>query len=89
MNKYVYKVIKWIEDPESVSQEERNKNKEEADLAAEIAVFYSAYYDDHYAYHAAYHAALNDPEEANHWVNSYFQETGENKQDYINKLNEE
>jgi hypothetical protein len=80
MNKYVYKVIKWLENPESVSQKESGKNADSARSAA-------------YAYHAAYVAsaiaAENKPESAKYWVNEYLKETGENKQDYLDKIEDE
>ena len=86
MNKFIYKVGKWLENPDSVRQEERCKNKEEAANAA-YAVAYD--YDDDAAYHAAYFAAENNPEAAIKWVNKYFEVTGEDKKDYINAIEEE
>ena len=88
MNKHIYKVIKWLEDPESVSQEERDKNREEA---------YSYYASDYFAafsaYSAAYYvaeaAAKNKPEEADSWVNVYLERAGKNKQDYLDAIKED
>ena len=95
MNKHIYKVIKWLENPESVSQEERDKNKEEAsDAAADAAdaaysasvAFYDAAYAAACADAAAAAAAENKPEEATRWVNKYLQVTGKNKQDYLDAI---
>ena len=93
MNKYIYKVIKWLEDPDSVSQEERDKNKEEAKKSLDsIYATYATHNDasildaSYAAYSSAYFAADNDQEAAARWVNNYFEETGEDKQDYINAI---
>lgn len=85
MNKFIYKVIKWLEDPESVSQEERDKNKKEAYDAA-YAAYAADACDAAAAYHAAAYAAENDQEHVSFWVNEYLQETGENKQDYLDAI---
>ena len=100
MNNHIYKVIKWVENPESVSQEERGKNKEEAAAAYDAVLdsyaanydAYSAVFDanaSYAAYSAAYFADDNDKEAASRWVNNYFEETRENKQDYINAIGAE
>ena len=81
MNKFIYKVGKWLENPKSVSQEERDKNKEEAPFD----VSYAGYS----ARTAAYAAADNDKESAIRFVNNYFEETNENKQDYLDAIEEE
>ena len=98
MNKHIYKVIKWLENPESVSQEERDKNKEEAsDAAADAAdaadaasvAFYDAAYAAACAAVATAYASKNNPEEAGIWVNEYLLETGESKQDYLDAIKED
>ena len=94
INKHIYKVIKWLEDPESVSQEERDKNREEADSAfsdaanADYAAYGSVYYASYVAAIAAA-AAENKPESATKWVNKYFEVTGESKQDYLDAIEED
>tara|TARA_R110002124_G_scaffold109514_1_gene262323 strand:+ start:82 stop:669 length:588 start_codon:yes stop_codon:yes gene_type:complete len=63
-----------VMDKESFTKGALNKNKESA---------YAAYAaDDAYAYaaYAAYAYA------ADHWIDMYFKETGENKQDYIDEI---
>jgi hypothetical protein len=121
MNKYIYKVIKWLENPESVSQKERDKNAYDAAYAAAYAAADTAYaaayaaydsyaaadaaYDAAYdaadaayasadtayaaAYASAYAAAENNPEIANHFIDRYFEITGENKQDYLDRIEAE
>lgn len=74
MNKHVCKVIKWLENPKSVSQEEREENAMKSD--------YTAYY-------AAAAADENDTEKASFWTDRYFNRTGENKQDYLNAIEAE
>jgi hypothetical protein len=59
--------MKWLDDKNSVSQEELEKNRRDAaDYAA-------------YAADAAYYAG--------HWVNKYFKESGEDKEEYLKELN--
>jgi hypothetical protein len=86
MNKHIYKVIKWLEDPDSVSKEERDKNREESDSAFSAAANDISFLD---AAAAAYFAAENNQESATKWVNKYFEITGENKQDYLDAIEEE
>tara|TARA_R100000951_G_C2648580_1_gene183514 strand:+ start:529 stop:1350 length:822 start_codon:yes stop_codon:yes gene_type:complete len=83
MNNHIYKVIKWVENPESVSQEERKENKEEAYTVAKADN--AAYV----AYAAAHFAADNEQEIATRWVNEYLNITGENKQDYLDAIEQE
>ena len=91
MNKFIHKVIKWLEDPESVSQEEREENRVEdpgSCSAAQAAYYYSAAaaLTASAAANAAYFAAENNPELATKWVNKYFEVTGEDKQDYLDAI---
>ena len=74
-NIYTLLVMKWINDPSSVSKEERRKNKKSA--------FYSSGGHTYAATFAASAAAADDNYEgAEFWVNKYFELTGEDKQDY-------
>ena len=82
MNKFIYKVIKWVENPESVIQKDREENNKEASYA-DYSVGYAA------AYTAAYFAAENSEEAATIWVNEYLRKTGESKQDYLFAIEEE
>ena len=85
MNKHILLVMKWLKNPESVSQEELEANCKSAYAgavdagAAEAAASYLA---------AAYAAAwIGADADAQHWVDVYFERTGENKADYIKELN--
>ncbi len=77
MNKHILLVMKYLKDPKSVSQEELGENRKSAADAA---------YDAAYAYIAAYYAATDAAADAAHWVDEYFEHTGEDKQTYINEL---
>jgi diadenosine tetraphosphate (Ap4A) HIT family hydrolase len=77
MNKHILLVMKWLKNPESVSQEELEENA------------YAAYWAAAYAYADAADAAYAaDAAAAAYWVDRYFQITGEDKQAYIDKLGE-
>jgi hypothetical protein len=90
MNKHILLVMKWLKNPESVSQEELDANCESA-----YSAYWAAYTDDS-AYWAAYYAystarsaysvaaALRAAvtRGVSHWVDRYFQITGENKEEY-------
>ena len=77
--------MKWLDNPESVSQEERDRNKEGAEAAAYFAAIYSAAY---YTANAAHYAARNNQDRAKDFVDRYFEETGESKQLYLDKIKE-
>lgn len=85
MNNAIYLTLKKLNNPELVSKDELRKAADAAYAAA------NAYYTYHaaYAYFAAYAAAKNKPESAKYWVNDYFEETGENKQDYLDAIEED
>ena len=84
MNEHILLVMKWLDDPESVSQEERENNKEEArDAPSEV----SAYFDTIYS--AAAYAAINSLVGASYWLDRYFEETGEDRQAYLGKLKQQ
>jgi hypothetical protein len=91
MNKHILLVMKWLKNPESVTQEELDANRESAyDANREFA--YDTYRYARSAYwaadYAAYYAADYDGSRATYWVNEYFKITGENKQTYIDMLGE-
>lgn len=70
MNKYILLVMKWLDDKNSVSQEELVENRNAAAAATD----------------AAYTAAAADTAAAEKWVNEYFNRTGENKQEYLDPI---
>ena len=75
--------MKWLNDKESVSQEELKENKSDAfevykDCAATDASLVAAYN----AVAAAY-----CPYYAGYWVDEYFKRTGEDRNEYIKELN--
>lgn len=65
-NPHIELVEKWLEDPDSVTQEELEANKE-------AAYAYSGYS----AYSAAYSADAADAADAKYWVKRYYEITGE------------
>jgi len=77
MNNHILLVMKWLNDKDSVTQDELISNK---DAAYATAAATTAAYDAGYAAYAAYAAY------AEGWVNKYFERTKENKQDYIDAL---
>jgi len=90
MNKCILVVLKWLDDPNSVSQEERAKNRRKATCAYWTAcAAYAATYDEAYA-HAAYGAAhaayASTASVATYWIKEYFKETGEDKDEYLKEL---
>jgi hypothetical protein len=76
MNKHILLVMKWLNDKDSVTQEELNDNRTSAAAAYAYAYAY-AYADSAYA------------DSAEKWVTKYFEQTCENKQDYTDALNAE
>ena len=93
MNKHILLVMKWLNDKESVTQEELKDNA--ADAAAADAAYADAADAAAYAYAAAYDAAYDAADAAAYayaaaydekWINKYFDQTGENKQDYTDAL---
>jgi hypothetical protein len=90
MNKHILLVMKWLNDKDSVTQEELVANRRAAAQSAYADDSYNSYYD---AYHAnvayvaaayAYYATVAHSAERK--VNYYFEITGEDKQTYINEL---
>ena len=84
MNKHILMVMKWLKDKDSVSEEELEENKCEA-YAASYAACYGAD-TDYDAYAAAYAAYWADAVEASYWVDKYFKETGEDRNEYEKEL---
>jgi len=94
MNKHILTVMKWLDDPNSVSQKERAKNRCEAYVAYWTAcATYATTYDEahahatHDASTASYAAYISDVYWATRWVDKYFKRTGENSNDYRRELN--
>jgi hypothetical protein len=92
MNKHILMVMKWLNDSESVSQEELLANRESA--YSESAAYWAA---DDAAYWAATRAATcaaaaywaaTCAAAASHWIDEYFKSTGEDKKTYIDTLGE-
>jgi hypothetical protein len=86
MNKHILLVMKWLKNPESVSQEELDANRESA-----YDAYWAVSYADWAAYSAAYYAywaadwsaySVAAAADADFWVDRYFQITGENKEEY-------
>jgi hypothetical protein len=90
MNKHILLVMKWLNDSESVTQEELEANFESA-YAAYAAAAYSAA-AEFTARAAASHAAASHADDAatdaSYWIDEYFKSTGEDKQTYIDALGE-
>tara|TARA_R110002012_G_scaffold214934_2_gene386041 strand:- start:2055 stop:2282 length:228 start_codon:yes stop_codon:yes gene_type:complete len=75
MNKHIQLVEKWLDDKDSVTQEELEQNKKEA-----YAAYYAAFAAN--AAYTAYYAdtdAAADTADAAYWVKGYHQLTGEKK----------
>jgi hypothetical protein len=91
MNKHILLVMKWLNNPETVSQEELEANFEAA-YAAYSAAAYSAAAAEFTARAAASHASASHDDDAAtdaaFWVDEYFKVTGEDKQTYIDALGE-
>jgi hypothetical protein len=84
MNKHILLVMKWLNDEDSVNQDELEKNKREASDDYYVA---SATYDT--AVRAAYWAATattTGAVDAAYWVNIYFKRTGEDRNEYEKEL---
>ena len=92
LNPHILIVMKWLRNPDSVTQEELDANADDA-----YAAYATHTTDDAYAAYAAaadcdvYIATLSlgIPNVAEKWVNRYFKITKENKQDYIDALTDE
>ena len=75
MNKHILMVIDNQLNPDKYTQEQLDKNADDA----------CATYD--YAYAAANAAAAYAA--VDYWLRQYFKQTGENKQDYIDAINKD
>ena len=82
LNQYILLVMKWLNDKDSVTQEELNANKKAANTVN------IAYTDTDYATYAAYLAADDGDNDdvVERCVNKYFDQTHEDRQDYIDAL---
>ena len=88
MNKYILLVMKWLNDNDSVSQDELVNNYRYAwayaDYASDAAS--AAAHTDSAAAGAG--AAYDDDDvDAARWVDMYFERTNENKEDYVDEVN--
>ena len=79
MNKYVLMAMDSVANPGKYTVEQLIKNRDDAYDSDDD-------YDDDVACVAADYSALSCDYE--HWLNIYFDESGENKQDYIDAINE-
>ncbi len=75
MNKHILLVMKWLNDKDSVSEEELEENKCEAYTAS----VYEAYI-------AAAYVAVDADVDAARWVDKYFKRTGEDRNEYLKEL---
>lgn len=90
LNKNILLVMKWLDDPKSVSKDELKEHRKDAYTA------YTAYTanaaDASYASYASYATASATASAATayaaaeKWVYKYFERSGENKQDYIDAI---
>ena len=86
MNKHILLVMKWFDDKDSVSQEKLEENWRET---------WGTYVDAEAAYgvaaaraaaDAAYWATFPCSDNAAYWVDEYFKETSEDKNEYLKEL---
>ena len=100
MNKHILMVMKWLNDKNSVTQEDLISNRKSVvatgtyyggdgdsdsdSVAVSVATATAYRAADALAAYAAYAADTTNTE---YWVNKYFKRTGENKDDYIKELN--
>jgi hypothetical protein len=82
MNKHILLVMKWLRNPESVTQLELNANHESSWANYRNAAYRYA------AYRAAAYSVADVTRGVSHWVDRHFQITGEDKQTYIDALGE-
>jgi len=78
MNKHILLVMKWLNNQDSVSQKELEKNRRDACAAATNANLVAA--------HNAAAAAASYAAYAGIWVNKYFETTGEDRAQYEKEL---
>jgi len=93
MNKHILTVMKWLDDPNSVSHGKRASSKYKAILTHLAAcATYAATYDEAYAHAtnaascAAKAAYTDSADDAVYWVDKYFEITGEDKNKYLKEL---
>jgi len=73
MNPHILFVIDHLANPEKYTEKQLQDNRKAAGEA----------------YDAACYDAAADAESTAYWVNEYFTTTGENKQDYVDKINKD
>ena len=82
MNKHILLIMKWLQNPESVSPDPLKSNSNEAD------VVYSRVYGE--VFYAAAHAAASyvydDELYTSRCVDAFFKVSGEGKQSYIDAI---
>jgi len=83
MNPHILIVIDNQLNPDKYTQEQLDKNTDDAHDAYDAA---AAAYAATYAYAAAAYAYYDDDD---YWLGRYFKITGENKQDYIDAINKD
>ena len=76
MNKHILMVIDNQLNPDKYTQKQLKQNADDAACAADAAYAVS--------YAAAYGGA-----DVDYWLDRYFKQTGENKQDYIDAINKD
>ncbi len=83
MNKHILLVMKWLNNKESVSQEELEKNEDEAFAAVNGSASYVSCWVDCTASHWAVACEITA---ATYWVDRYFKTTNEEKEEYLKEL---
>jgi len=87
MNKHILLVMKWLNNKDSVSREEREKNRREACAVYMYGDIYcNAYRAAFAAYNAAADSDLDEVASAAYWVDVYFDRTGESRNEYLKEL---
>ncbi len=83
MNPFMYTVMQYLDNPESVSREKLRADMAAAYLVAKIGNNYS----DHEAHNALCCIVARDIKQVNHWLEEFFDNSNETKQDYIDEIN--
>jgi len=83
MNKHILLVMKWLNDKDSVTQEELEKNSRDACVAA---AHYATCAAAVAAAYAAYDAVADARAVATYWVDKYFELTSEDINEYEKEL---
>lgn len=86
MNKHILLVMKWLDDKDSVTQNQLIANSQSAGSAYDHCSAYATYRAAQGAYVSAVFASADSAAAAKKHVNEYFELTGENKRDYIDEI---